>query len=114
MRKHSVVERNRRPTGRCSVRLGLHGLRRTVDDREQLVQRGDHGYGGRRALVAGQGNPVVAEVVHPVPAPRTTVYQMAYFPPAEYEAAWAHGMLNATSYRDHADYVGRPSKPCRR
>jgi hypothetical protein len=57
---------------------------------------------------------VVAEVVHPVPAPRTTVYQMAYFPPAEYEAAWAHGMLNATSYRDHADYVGRPSKPCRR
>jgi hypothetical protein len=29
---------------------------------------------------------------------------MAYFPPAEYEAAWSHGLLNATSYRDHADY----------
>lgn len=42
--------------------------------------------------------------VHPIPAPRATVYQMAYFPPAEYEAAWAHGLLNATSYRDHADY----------
>jgi Plasmid pRiA4b ORF-3-like protein/SEC-C motif len=41
---------------------------------------------------------------HPNPAPRATVYQMAYFPPAEYEAAWAHGLLNATSYRDHADY----------
>jgi Plasmid pRiA4b ORF-3-like protein/SEC-C motif len=32
------------------------------------------------------------------------VYPMAYFPPAEYEAAWAHGLLNATNYRDHADY----------
>jgi len=42
--------------------------------------------------------------MHPVPSPRATVYQMAYFPPAEYEAAWAHGLLNATSYRDHADY----------
>jgi hypothetical protein len=42
--------------------------------------------------------------VHPIPAPRATVYQMAYFPPAEYEAAWAHGLLNATSYRDHTDY----------
>jgi hypothetical protein len=42
--------------------------------------------------------------VRPVPTPRATVYQMAYFPPAEYEAAWAHGLLNATSYRDHADY----------
>jgi Plasmid pRiA4b ORF-3-like protein/SEC-C motif len=42
--------------------------------------------------------------VRPVPTPRATVYQMAYFPPAEYEAAWAHRLLNATSYRDHADY----------
>jgi hypothetical protein len=32
------------------------------------------------------------------------VYQMAYFPPVEYAAAWARGLLNATNYRDHADY----------
>lgn len=32
------------------------------------------------------------------------VYQMAYFPPEQYEAAWTHGVLNATSYRDHGDY----------
>lgn len=32
------------------------------------------------------------------------VYQMAYFPVAQYEAAWAQGLLNATSYRDHGDY----------
>jgi hypothetical protein len=38
------------------------------------------------------------------PAPRAAVYQVAYFPPAEYPAAWAHGLLNATSYRDHTDY----------
>ncbi|WP_432981263.1 IS1096 element passenger TnpR family protein [Dactylosporangium sp. CA-233914] len=42
--------------------------------------------------------------MHSVPGPRATVYQMAYFPPAEYEAAWSHGLLNATSYRRHADY----------
>jgi Uncharacterized protein conserved in bacteria len=40
----------------------------------------------------------------PIPTPHTMVYQIAYFPPAEYEAAWAHGLLNATNYRDHADY----------
>ena len=34
----------------------------------------------------------------------TTVYQMAYFLPAQYEAAWERGLLNATSYRDHGDY----------
>jgi hypothetical protein len=37
-------------------------------------------------------------------APRATVYQMAYFPPEQYEAAWVQGLLNATSYRDHGDY----------
>lgn len=36
--------------------------------------------------------------------PRLPVLQMAYFPPAEYEAAWAHGLLDATNYRDHTDY----------
>jgi hypothetical protein len=34
----------------------------------------------------------------------TTVYQMAYFLPEQYEAAWERGLLNATSYRDHGDY----------
>src|SRR5947208_1793921 len=38
------------------------------------------------------------------PAPRAAVYQMAYFPPDQYEQAWAQGLLNATSYRDHGDY----------
>jgi Plasmid pRiA4b ORF-3-like protein/SEC-C motif len=42
--------------------------------------------------------------LHPSPVPRAAVYQMAYFPAAEYEAAWANGLLNATNYRDHADY----------
>jgi hypothetical protein len=32
------------------------------------------------------------------------VYQMAYFLPEQYEAAWEQGLLNATSYRDHGDY----------
>ena len=32
-----------------------------------------------------------------------TVYQMAYFLPEQYEAAWERGLLNATSYRDHGD-----------
>lgn len=32
------------------------------------------------------------------------VYQMAYFPVAQYEAVWAQGLLNATCYRDHDDY----------
>jgi hypothetical protein len=36
--------------------------------------------------------------------PQLPVFQMAYFLPAEYEAAWAHGLLDATSYRDHTDY----------
>jgi hypothetical protein len=35
----------------------------------------------------------------PTPA-RAGVFQMACFPPADYAAAWAHGLLNATSYRD--------------
>jgi len=29
---------------------------------------------------------------------------MAYFPPAAYEQAWERDLLDATSYRDHADY----------
>lgn len=37
-------------------------------------------------------------------ATRPVVYQMAYFPPDEYEHAWAQGLLDATSYRDHRDY----------
>lgn len=47
---------------------------------------------------------------HPTFSPMTggpsqaTVFQMAYFPPVEYQAARAHSLLNATSYRDHADY----------
>jgi len=32
------------------------------------------------------------------------VHQMAYFPPAAYEQAWERGLLDATSFRDHADY----------
>lgn len=32
------------------------------------------------------------------------VYQMAYFLPEQYEAAWERGLLNATNYRDHGDY----------
>jgi len=40
----------------------------------------------------------------PSRAPRAALYQMAYFPPAQYEEAWAQGLLNATSYRDHPDY----------
>jgi Plasmid pRiA4b ORF-3-like protein/SEC-C motif len=47
--------------------------------------------------------------VYPYPSPtrptsRPSVYQMAYFPPEEYEQAWARGLLNPTSYRDHGDY----------
>jgi hypothetical protein len=42
--------------------------------------------------------------VHLIPAPPATICQMGYFPAAEYEAAWAHGLLNATNYRDHTDY----------
>lgn len=42
--------------------------------------------------------------VPPVPTSRAAAYQVAYFPPAEYEAAWVHGLFNATSYRDHGDY----------
>jgi hypothetical protein len=34
----------------------------------------------------------------------TTVYQMAYFLPKQYEAAWERGLLNATNHRDHGDY----------
>jgi uncharacterized protein YchJ len=34
----------------------------------------------------------------------TTVYQMAYFLPEQYEAAWERGLLNATSHREHSDY----------
>ena len=37
-------------------------------------------------------------------ASRPSVYQMAYFPPDEYEHAWALGLLAATNYRDHGDY----------
>ncbi|MET7425390.1 SEC-C metal-binding domain-containing protein [Dactylosporangium sp. NPDC005555] len=37
-------------------------------------------------------------------APRATVYQIAYFPPEQYEAAWTQGLLNATSHRNHGDY----------
>jgi Plasmid pRiA4b ORF-3-like protein/SEC-C motif len=37
-------------------------------------------------------------------ASQPAVYQMAYFPPEEYERAWAHDLLDATSYRDHGDY----------
>jgi Plasmid pRiA4b ORF-3-like protein/SEC-C motif len=40
----------------------------------------------------------------PQRAVRASVYQMAYFPPAQYEAAWDAGLLNATSYREHGDY----------
>lgn len=36
--------------------------------------------------------------------PQWTVSQMAYFPPAQYAEAWARGLLDATDYRDHADY----------
>jgi hypothetical protein len=32
------------------------------------------------------------------------VYQMAYFPAAAYEQAWELGLLDASMYRDHADY----------
>jgi hypothetical protein len=32
------------------------------------------------------------------------VHQMAYFPPAAYEQAWERDLLDATSYRNHADY----------
>jgi hypothetical protein len=32
------------------------------------------------------------------------VHQMAYFPPSAYERAWERDLLDATSYRDHADY----------
>jgi hypothetical protein len=34
----------------------------------------------------------------------TQVHQMAYFPAAAYEQVWEHGLLDATNYRDHADY----------
>jgi len=33
-----------------------------------------------------------------------TVAQMAYFPPRQYAEAWARSLLDATDYRDHADY----------
>ncbi len=36
---------------------------------------------------------------------------MAYFPPEQYEAAWAQGLLNATSYRDHGDYRRETEQP---
>jgi len=36
--------------------------------------------------------------------PITAVRQMAYFPPSAYEQAWERGLLDATNYRDHADY----------
>ena len=32
------------------------------------------------------------------------LYQMAYFLPEQYEAAWERGLLNATSFRNHGDY----------
>jgi hypothetical protein len=32
------------------------------------------------------------------------VHQMAYFPPAAHEQAWERDLLDATNYRDHADY----------
>jgi len=32
------------------------------------------------------------------------IHQMAYFTPAAYEQAWEHDLLEATNYRDHADY----------
>ena len=40
--------------------------------------------------------------------PRATVYEMAYFPPEQYEAAWAQGLLDALadpSSPDHDDAV---------
>jgi hypothetical protein len=39
-----------------------------------------------------------------MPPPQLTIPQMAYFPSAQYAEAWAHGLLDATNYRDHADY----------
>jgi hypothetical protein len=32
------------------------------------------------------------------------IHQMAYFTPAAYEQAWERDLLEATNYRDHADY----------
>lgn len=33
-----------------------------------------------------------------------TVFQLAYFPPGEYAAAWERNLLDATNYRSHVDY----------
>src|SRR5262245_35919947 len=35
---------------------------------------------------------------------RPMVYQVAYFLPEQYEAAWDRGLLNPTNYRDHGNY----------
>lgn len=43
---------------------------------------------------------------HPRPGSgyEPTVFQLAYFPPDEYAAAWERDLLDATNYRGHADY----------
>ena len=38
------------------------------------------------------------------PPVQHVVPQMAYFPAAQYAEAWARNLLDATNYRDHADY----------